>query len=218
MNIKKLIGKISSVSAAAAALVGSTDAHGHQGGPLPSIRPDSGRKDGDPIEPLLLKPSPIPELSEAQFAGHRSHSSHRSHYSSNSGHSSHYSGTSYVAPSRTYVTPSPTFQSSTPRPAAQPAYPYVAPSSVNPVRSATPFPAPRATPIPTPGSSVATTRIEFTNGAILYGTVLVKSAAGISFRSLDGKTYKLPRVLLTANTISALNLPSEEGAGTAPAP
>jgi hypothetical protein len=53
------------------------------------------------------------------------------------------------------------------------------------------------------------TRIELTNGAVIYGTVLVKSSAGITLKGVDQKSYKIPRVILAAPTIASLALPSE---------
>jgi hypothetical protein len=54
------------------------------------------------------------------------------------------------------------------------------------------------------------TRIELTNGAVIHGTVLVKSAAGITFKGLDQKSYKIPRLILAPSTIAALALPPEQ--------
>ncbi len=134
----------------------------------------------DVIEPLVLKPSAPREMSELEFAGHRSHSSHSSHrshsshssgssfHSSHSSHSSHYSGTT-TTPS--YIT--------TPTTPPAPIY----------VPRATPTPTPKPTPSPTPIDLIS---IEFKNGAIFYGQVIVKSPAGITFKSIDEKTYKIP--------------------------
>jgi hypothetical protein len=77
----------------------------------------------------------------------------------------------------------------------------VVPRTYPPNPTSTPTPIPRAIPVDRP------IRIELTNGAVIYGTVLAKSAAGITIRGLDEKNYKIPRVLLAANTISALQLP-----------
>lgn len=197
MTAKELLRKISSLSTAAAAFVGTASV------PESAARSLDPAQAPVPIEPLLLKPAPVTELSEQLFAAHRSHSSHRSHYSGSTRHSSHYSATTYTAP------PPPVYRAATPRPPVVPATRLAAP---------TPMPAaPRATAPPIARAIPAdTARIDLTNGAILYGTVLVKSAAGISFRSLGGKTYKLPRILLSARTIAALNLPPETGTRTAP--
>jgi hypothetical protein len=48
------------------------------------------------------------------------------------------------------------------------------------------------------------------NGTIIYGTPLVKSAAGITVRASDGKSYKFERKQLSARTISDLSLPPED--------
>lgn len=181
------------------------------------------RTDGQdltPYEPLVLKQAPIQEVSEMQFAGHRSHrshSSHSSHYSGSTGghrsHASHYSGTT-AAP---YTTSPPTV-------APAPAPRYVPPAQL--VRPIVPLPAtPRlvqpaeiarrympATPTP---EALTLTQIELTNGALLFGAVLVKSGAGIVFETVDSKRYKIPRVLLSPNTIGKLNLPAQTGADTA---
>jgi hypothetical protein len=57
--------------------------------------------------------------------------------------------------------------------------------------------------------------IELANGTILYGEPLVKSAAGITIRTPDGKTSKLERKQLSPRTILDLNLPPENSPGTA---
>jgi len=49
----------------------------------------------------------------------------------------------------------------------------------------------------------------------MYGTVLVKSAAGITMKASDGTTYKFERKLLSAQTIADLALPPEERSSTA---
>jgi hypothetical protein len=54
------------------------------------------------------------------------------------------------------------------------------------------------------------TRIELTNGAVIYGTVLAKSAAGITFKGVDRKDYKIPRMILAPSTVAALALPAEQ--------
>jgi hypothetical protein len=54
------------------------------------------------------------------------------------------------------------------------------------------------------------TRIELTNGAVIYGTVLVKSSAGITLKGVDQQSYKIPWVILAAPTIASLALPSEQ--------
>lgn len=205
-------------------------------GEIPSID-DGKRDDGDLFKPLILKAAPTQIISEQLFAGHRSHSSHSSHSSGSSGggaghrshasHSSHYSGTSgggayYVPP----VQSSPT----TPR---YPAAASLAPPSP-PAVASTPAPARRAapgytggvtaTPVPqqiAPSASTVTqtqTRIELANGAVIYGAILAKSAAGITFKGLDGRNYKVPRILLSTATIASLALPAEQANAAPSAP
>lgn len=53
-------------------------------------------------------------------------------------------------------------------------------------------------------------RIDLLAGSILYGTVLTKSAAGITLRAADGTIYKFGRKELSAQTIANLALPPEE--------
>jgi hypothetical protein len=57
--------------------------------------------------------------------------------------------------------------------------------------------------------------IELANGTILYGEPLVKSAAGITIRTPDGKTSKFERNQLSLRTISELNLPPENAPANA---
>jgi hypothetical protein len=45
---------------------------------------------------------------------------------------------------------------------------------------------------------------------VIYGTVLVKSAAGITLKGVDQKSYKIPRLLLAASTVAFLALPPEQ--------
>lgn len=182
-----LLRKWSSVSAAAAVLLGTSRASATPG-QLPGVEPKPA-DDGDTYEPLVLTPPNVKMIPEARFAGHSSHRSHSSH-SSHRSHSSHYSGSgtrtypSYSAPSysppSSYVAPRPT----------------VAPMPRAPVQT---------TPNPNPAS-----RIELTNGTVVYGNLLTKSAAGITFTSTDGNTYKVERRWLTAPTIAALGLPPEQ--------
>jgi hypothetical protein len=49
-------------------------------------------------------------------------------------------------------------------------------------------------------------RIHFRNGAILFGHVLVKSPVGITFETRETKVYKIPRELLTDQTVTELAL------------
>jgi len=120
MKFKFLIRNWSSVSAAAAVLLGSSNRASASSG-LPAEGPQIGG--GEPYEPLILKPPAGRTIPEEQFAAHTSHASHASHAS----HSSHYSGAgSYQAPTYspppstpapTYARPSPAAsQASTPAP------------------------------------------------------------------------------------------------------
>ena len=62
---------------------------------------------------------------------------------------------------------------------------------------------PTPTPEPTPGPLIS---IEFKNGAIYYGRVIVKSPAGITFQ-IDGiKVHKIPASLLTDKSVRELAL------------
>lgn len=188
MNLKPLLKKWPSVSTAAAMLLGLQQTEAN----TPEVsRPD--RKKDDPFEPLILAPPKTKTIPEHLFAGHQSHSSHSSG-SSGRVRSPGGSGGYYTPSTRSY-TPAPKYVPSTPRPSYSPsAYSTVAPRLT-------------ATPV---GTTVATVRIDLTNGAVIYGQVLVKSAAGITFTALDGKNYKVPRLILSAATISALRLPATQ--------
>jgi hypothetical protein len=188
MKGKSLLRKWSSVSAAAAMLVGSNRASATKG-ELPDIDKNvSGG--GDPYEPLVLKPPAARVIPEARFAAHTSHASHASH-------ASHYSGS---GASQTYPSDTPPPSYSAPRPTA--------------AQTSTPPAAVRTAPSTGPAS-----RIELTNGTVVYGILLTKSAAGITFTSSDGNTYKVERRWLTANTIATLGLPPEQTTATqAPSP
>lgn len=74
-----------------------------------------------------------------------------------------------------------------------------------PYSTATPNTSPTA-PAPTP----IVTRIELADGKVIYGTVYVKSAAGITFKGPDGNLNKLERQQLSARTIAELGLPQEQ--------
>jgi hypothetical protein len=179
MKGKSLLRKWSSVSAAAAMLVGPNRTAATKG-EVPDIdQKVSGG--GDPYEPLVLKPPAARIIPEARFADHTSHASHASH-------ASHYSGS---GASQTYPSYSPPPSYSAPSPTA--------------AQTPTPPAAVRAAPSVGPPS-----RIELTNGTVVYGNLLTKSGAGITFISSDGNTYKVERRWLTANTIAALGLPLEQ--------
>lgn len=191
MHPNNFLKKWPSVSAAAAMLLGLQRSDANTG----EVSKPESLKSGDPYEPLILKPSKSKFIPEQLFAGHRSHSSHSSHSSGSSGsghasHASHASGTS--SGSYTPTTPS-----------------YVPLSTPRPSSSIAPQTTPRPTPIPTPIEE-SVSRIDLTNGAVIYGTVLAKSAAGITFRGVDQKDYKIPRLILSQSTISALALPAEQ--------
>jgi len=181
MNLKFLLRNWSSVSAAAAVLLGSSG-KASANIPLPVLE---GTKDGEGnvYGPLILKPHGLTTMSEERFAGHRSHSSHSSHRS-HASHSSHYSGAGYRAPANppVYSPPAP--------PAPAVSNPTVPPRSLSPTRNQI--------------------RVELENGTIIYGTVIVRSAAGITVTASDGKTYKFIRKQLSARTISDLVLPPEQ--------
>ncbi len=189
--------RASSLSAAVSFLLSSNHA---QANVPTSAAPKLENANERPFEPLLLKSASPQVMDEVQFAGHQSHSSH---YSSSGGYRpSHYSS-SYVP---TYVAPTPR---PTPRPA--PVYvprTYIPPTYVAPTPRVTPTPVPVARAIPV--RNIPTTpvsRIEFKNGAIFLGHVLVKSAAGITLETQDQTTHKIPRRLLTDATIKGLQLP-----------
>lgn len=183
MQPKDLLRKWPSVSAAVAMLLGMERTEASSADVTISENP----KNGDPFEPLLLKPSKTQIIPERLFAGHRSHSSHASHASGSSSRS-------YVPSRPNYVVPS------VPRPSVVPSY-------SAPAATPRTSPKPALAPTPTPNSL---TRIELTNGAVIYGTVLVKSAAGITLKGIDQKSYKIPRLILTPSTIASLALPSEQ--------
>jgi hypothetical protein len=206
MNVRELLQKVSSVGAAAAALLGSSHSEARPPTNLTDTFKDAS---GDPpVEPLLLERAPIKE-EPLLLAGHSSHSSHSSHYSSSGGgsvggHASHTSHTSHYSSSTGggYAPAYPGTGTYTP--------PAVAPKTYTPPRPYTPTePTVAATPAPvemrkaTPVNPV--THLEFNNGLVLYGFVLAKSEEGISFRTLDNaKTYKFKRGLLTPATLAAL--------------
>ncbi len=185
MKRKFLLKQWSSVSAAAAVLVGSS------GASKANIAPtnEGTRKLGDapPIEPLVLKPAKVKSIPEERFAGHRSHSSHSSH-------ASHYSGSGGYQPN------------------AQPAAPVYSPAqAVVPPAAAPAAPIYYAVPqLPH--------RIEMTSGTAIYGDVQAKSAAGITLRGWDGKSYKFDRSQLTARTIAELGLPEQQQAAATSTP
>ena len=193
MKNKSLLRKWSSVSAAAAVLLGSNRAPANN--PVPETdAPKIG--DGDTFEPLILKPPGAKVIPEERFAGHRSHASHASHRS----HASHYSGSSGYQPDFTPArTPTYLPPVATPTP-VPPTYPPAHPvASVQPQVEAT-------TPPPV-------NRIELANGTSIYGNLLTKSAAGITLKGWDGKTYKFERNRLSARTIAEIGLPEERSAG-----
>lgn len=96
MKTKFLLKNWSSVSAAAAVLLGLSN---RAAASKPLQNEDTAKiGDGDPYQPLILKPPPAKLIPEDRFAAHSSHSSHASHAS----HASHYSGSgSYIAPAAT---------------------------------------------------------------------------------------------------------------------
>jgi len=187
-----LAGKISSLATALSVFL-SAHSRGTEGitATLPKIEsPDS---DGTPGPVLLKAPQPR-EMSELQFAGHRSHSSHSSHSSHRSGSS----GGGYVP---TYSTPAPTY---VPRAVSTPTYyPQPTPRVATPIPTPTPTPQPTPTPEATPTPLVS---IEFKNGAIFYGRVIVKSPAGITFQTDSTKIHKIPASLLSDKTVRELAL------------
>lgn len=178
--VSDIFAKFSSVSAAAALLLGSgrSDASVEKSRLL-EFTPNV---EGKPVEPLILKPPRVREMTPKQFAGHRSHSSHVSGKGRGG-------GGSYYPPSTPVATP-------TPLPTATPRITYVP--------SPTPKPIPTATPL-------SVVNIELANGALLYGAVIVKSAAGITFKPItEDRIYKIPRILLAEKTIKELQLTPEE--------
>jgi hypothetical protein len=190
MDPKSFHKKWPSLSAAAAMLLGLQRS---EATPSETSKTEELNK-GDPFEPLILKPAKTRTILEHLFAGHSSHRSHSSH-------SSHSSGSS-GGPRSYYPAPAPTASN------------YVAPNTPRPSYSAAPFyappsVAPRVAPTPTPVTGPVV-RIDLTNGAVIYGTVLVKSPAGITFRGVDQKNYKIPRLILAPSTIAALALPTPE--------
>jgi hypothetical protein len=183
MHPKSFFKKWPSVSTAAAMLLGLQRAEA-----VPGDVMKEEPKTSDPFEPLILKPAKTKIIPEHLFAGHRSHSSHSSHSSGSSGGGRNYytpAAPLYVPPTR----PRPTYSST----------PYYPAASI----------APRVAPTPTPVTAAAT-RIELTNGAVIYGTVLTKSAAGITIKGVDQKNYKIPRLILAPSTVTALALPAAE--------
>jgi hypothetical protein len=186
VKTKSLLKNWSSVSAAAAALLGSSN-RTVADKVISNDEPKIG--DGNPYEPLILKPPGVKIIPEQRFAGHRSHASHASH-------ASHYSGSGgYAPPAATpYYSPPAT---------AAPVYPRAS-AVTSPEASTSP------TPSPSPSPSAAANRIELVNGTVMYGTVLRKSAAGITMNGWDGKNYKFERKRLSARTIAELQLPPEE--------
>ena len=189
MKAKFLLKNWSSVSAAAAVLLGSSS---RAPGNIPAAQDEATKVgNGETFEPLVLKPAKVQTIPEERFAGHRSHSSHSSHRS-HSSHSSHYSGSGSYRPSQPYSPP-----------AAAPVYspppPVVAPPAAAVAPTASYVPSPSQTP----------QSIELVNGTIIYGTVLVKSAAGITLKGWDGKSYKFERKQLSAHTIAEQGLPEE---------
>lgn len=102
MNARLLLKNWSSLTAAAAALLLGSP---HRAAASKSV-PETGAPkfgDGDPFEPLILKPPAVKIIPGERFAGHQSHASHASH-------ASHYSGSSdYQNPAATpaYANPSP---------------------------------------------------------------------------------------------------------------
>lgn len=190
MNPRELFRRVSSVSAAISMLFAGK-AEGNTGNPtLPKIE---GGND-DSFKPIVINPPAPREMDSMQFAGHSSHASHSSHYS---GSGSSGSGSGSSSGYGTYTTPTPTV---TPLPTSTPI----------PTPRPTPFPTPRPTITPTPtpipqASAAPFVSLEFKNGAIFYGQVLVKSPAGITFQTLN-KVQKIPRELLTEKTITKLGL------------
>jgi hypothetical protein len=189
MKTKFFLKKWSSVSAAAAVLLGSSS---RAPASIPSAVDETAKsRDKEPFEPLVLKPAATKIIPEERFAGHVSHSSHASHAS----HASHYSGSGAYQPYA--ATPAP------PRPDV---------------------PAPSAAPATTGGSGgyysapQVPHRIELTSGKVIYGDVQVKSAAGITLRGWDGKSYKFDRSQLTARTIAELGLPEQRQSETTGTP
>ncbi|HEY5742556.1 MAG TPA: hypothetical protein VIS99_08445 [Terrimicrobiaceae bacterium] len=185
--------KISSLSTALSVLLFGDRALATPGNESP------GRQLGDDeraLEPLVLKPARPKEMNEFQFAGHRSHSSHSSHRS----HSSHYSGSrhpSHYSGSKI----------STPTPPPTPVY---VPRVVS-----TPYPTPAPTPTPIPSPSPTPIRaqvntplisIEFKNGAIYYGRVVIKAPTGITFQTMDKKVHKIPKSVLSPKSVRELGL------------
>jgi hypothetical protein len=189
MKIKFLLRNWSSVSAAAAALVGASSRAPASQEALDIEKAKLGG--GDPYEPLILKPPAIKVIPEQRFAGHVSHASHASH-------ASHYSGSGNYQPPAT--TPAPTATPTYSPPSAV-VYPSAAPATSQQSSAST-------SSLPSAGPS----RIELVSGTIFYGTVLTKSAAGITLRGWDGKNYKFERTKLSARTIAELGLPTAMGA------
>lgn len=205
MHRSILARKWPSVSAAIAALLGFERSSG-----IPAPPCSTETCSGDTVDPLILKPPAVKILPTRLFAGHTSHSSHSSHSSGSSvgGHASHTSHASHVSGTSggsynpgTYVPLYP----------VPPTTPSVASTASPAPQSITTAPSSATPTTPSPISTPATVmRVELTNGAVIYGRVLVKSGAGITLQTLDLQRYKIPRLILTAYTISRLELPPEQ--------
>ncbi len=202
--------RISSLAAALSILLGGA---GKKADPAATPAEEAGWQGGhDEIPPMLLM-APLPEkMSDYQFARHRSHSSHRSHQSGSSGgRSRKYAPVPVYIPSTPTPTPRPTpspgstisrplsipHPTATERTHGTPSGTSSSTTSVQSQSARTPVPKPVQTPL---------VKLEFKNGAIFYGQIVVKAPNGVTIRMADGKTHKIPKSLLTPATVEQLDL------------
>ena len=186
---KKLFRKVSSVSAAAAALLSSANAFAG-----PTNDPDTAQRTRDALDALnrlcrdnvdqvRFQPGGQLDLQtqEILLAGHTSHVSHSSHVSGSytpgdgSGDSSG-SGSTYTAPSN-------------PAPAPAPSY--------------TPMPTPRPAP---------TVDLAYKSGTRLAGSVIQKGSWGLQLGLRDATRIQIPRSKLRKEDIDLLDLPAPKTA------
>ena len=195
---KKLYRKVSSVSAAAAALLSSVNALAG-----PTNDPDTAQRTRDALDALnrLCRDNVDqvrfhaggqldPQTQEILLAGHTSHVSHSSHVSGSytPGDGSGDSSGSTSAPS------------------------YTAPS-YNPA----PAPAPSYTPMPTPRPA-PTVDLAYKSGTRLAGSVIQKGSWGLQLGLRDATRIQIPRSKLRKEDIDMLDLPAPKTADTADVP
>jgi hypothetical protein len=183
MTPRQLFRAISSVSTAVAVLLGLNKSGVSTAQNLvPAVE---GSKEKS-FEPLVLKPTEPKVMDAFRFADHWSHSSHSSH-ASHSSHSSHYSSSFIQAPGAPTVAA-----------ANQEIMPNTGAGEIKLVR----LDESRIREEPdTPVS-----RIQFRSGTILFGQVLVKSAAGITLQAQDRNIYKIPVQFLSDTTVAEFKL------------